>query len=31
VITQTLSETSDTDRAELQSILDSISFETGAR
>lgn len=27
-LTQTLSNTSDTDRAELQSILDSISFET---
>lgn len=30
-LTQTLSETSDTDRAELQSILDSISFETDAQ
>lgn len=30
-LTQTLSETSDIDRAELQSILDSISFETGAK
>lgn len=29
-LAQTLSETSDTDRAELQSILDSISFDTGA-